>query len=314
MILIVDDDMELLTGLDDLLSACGHFTVTATTALEAIQVLQCTPVDLVLSDVDLPGGSGYDVAACAGENEIPVILMSGAEDPGRLGASVHAAVRFLRKPFLLREVLALVDDLLAAGGSPAHAIQWEDALEELVRLLGKRDRYTYEHSCRVQRRATMLARAAGLPPEQVQAVSVSALLHDVGLIAVPLTILNKPGPLTPTEQERLREHPVVGETLLRKAGFPPEVLAAVRSHHERWDGRGDGVHAGYPDGLAGEQIVYSARLLAVVIAYDAMLTPRAFRRRFTPAEAMDELDRQSGQQYDPEVIRLHATLAGTPHF
>lgn len=312
IILLAEDHAELLYGLDGLLAAYGHFTVTAPGALEAIQVLQCTPVDLVLTDVDLSGGSGYDVARLAADNGIPALLMSGRADPADPQVAASGAAGILRKPFLLKAALAAVDAALGSTGGPPPGTHWEAELEELVRLVGQRDRYTYDHCLRVQRRALQLGQAVGLAAEALKALAASALLHDIGLIAVPPSILMKPGPLSSHETERIREHVVVGEALLRKAGFPPTVLAEVRSHHERWDGRTDGARGGYPYGLAGEQIPLGARIVAVAGTYDAMITPRVFRQRLTPAEALAELRRQSGLQCDPELVRLYEQLITYP--
>ncbi|MEW6300967.1 MAG: HD domain-containing phosphohydrolase [Thermodesulfobacteriota bacterium] len=170
------------------------------------------------------------------------------------------------------------------------------ALQALAAALEARDTYTRGHSVRVAKLARACARALGLNTEEQEQVYLAALLHDIGKIGVPDSILLKPGRLNPEEWEEVRSHPVVGVRIVEPARFPPAVVAAVRHHHEDYGG------GGYPDGLAGEKIPLLARVIRVADAYDAMTSARPYRRAFTPEEALEELRRGAGRQFDPRVV------------
>ncbi|MBC7106872.1 MAG: HD-GYP domain-containing protein, partial [Firmicutes bacterium] len=131
---------------------------------------------------------------------------------------------------------------------------------------------------------------------------MAALLHDLGKVAVPQEILLKPGPLADEEREEIRQHPVLGVMILQPAGFPPGVLVAIRHHHEDYDG------GGYPDGLRGEEIPLAARLIRVADAFDAMTSARPYREPMAPEEALRELRRGAGRQFDPVLVELFLRL------
>ena len=168
-------------------------------------------------------------------------------------------------------------------------------LDGLVTAVDRKDRYTRAHSEEVTRLALLLAAELGLSPETLRSVRLAGLLHDVGKIGVPDRILKKPGRLTPEEIEIMNGHPALGEAIV--AGLPDlaEIRTGVRSHHERWDGRG------YPDGLAGEAIPLLGRLLAVPDCYSAMTTDRPYRAALPAAAALAEIKRGAGTQFDPLI-------------
>jgi putative nucleotidyltransferase with HDIG domain len=143
--------------------------------------------------------------------------------------------------------------------------------------------------------AARTARRLGLDEQDVELARLAASLHDLGKLAIPEEILRKPGPLTEPERIVLERHPQIGFRMLESLGVDP-VAEWVLHHHERWDG------AGYPDGLVGQQIPLGARIIFVADAYDAMTSERIYRRRVTPEEAIAELDRCAGTQFDPEVV------------
>jgi HD-GYP domain-containing protein (c-di-GMP phosphodiesterase class II) len=159
------------------------------------------------------------------------------------------------------------------------------------------DRELIAHSCRLIAPAKATARGLGLSQEQIDCVGLAALLHDIGKLFIPLTILNKPGPLTWEEWAIIHLHPDMGSLVLLCAGGKWSALAPlVAAHHERWDGHG------YPRGLAQEAIPLEARILAVADAYDAMTSPRAYHQPLTREEARTELRRCAGSQFDPTVV------------
>ena len=165
-----------------------------------------------------------------------------------------------------------------------------------------RDRATGLHAQRVRRYALGLAEAVDPSLLADPSLEYGFLLHDVGKIAISDQILLKPGPLSEEERDLLREHPVIGAQILRNvAMLHGSGLDVVRSHHERWDG------AGYPDGLAGEQIPLAARVFAVIDTLDAMTSDRPYRQALTWDDAVDEILAQSGRQFDPSIVELFVT-------
>ncbi|MCS7234485.1 MAG: GAF domain-containing protein [Armatimonadota bacterium] len=199
-------------------------------------------------------------------------------------------------------VLRAVAELGASALSRACAFAeleqaYIDAVLSLARAVDARDAYTADHSERMARWAETVARRMGCSPSEVREVRWAALLHDIGKLGVPDAVLRKPGPLAPEEWEVVRRHPVLGEEILKPVRRLAGVAKLVRHHQERWDGNG------YPDGLRGEQIPLGARILAVVDAYTAMTDHRPYRPARSHEEAVAELRRCAGAQFDPEVVR-----------
>ncbi len=160
-------------------------------------------------------------------------------------------------------------------------------------------RGTAEHSQRVGTIANAIGVELGLPDRELEVVHWAGLLHDIGKLAIPEEILSKPGPLTPEEWVEVRRHPSVGSDLLRtiSPGFEP-VAAAVRAHHERWDG------TGYPDGLAGTDIPLGGRIVAVADVYDALTHPRSYRRNaYTTAAAIEHIATNAEHLFDPDITQ-----------
>jgi diguanylate cyclase (GGDEF)-like protein/putative nucleotidyltransferase with HDIG domain len=169
------------------------------------------------------------------------------------------------------------------------------AAESLIRVVDAKDTYTGQHSLSVSRVVEGIAREMELPAEQVEQLRLAGLLHDLGKIAIPDRILQKPGALDEAEQAALREHPEIGYRLVEGAGIAPVDLW-IRHHHEAWDG------SGYPDGLAGDQIPLGSRIILVADAYDAMTSDRAYRDGGSPADAIAELRRCAWTQFDARVV------------
>src|ERR1700686_1717685 len=176
-----------------------------------------------------------------------------------------------------------------------------ETIEALAVAINAKDEVTHEHVLRVQIYAAGVARLLGCGDAEIEALKAGALLHDIGKIAVPDYILNKPGKLTAVEFERMKMHTIVGAQILGRVEFHYPVVPIVRHHHERWDG------CGYPDGLKGEDIPLTARILTVVDCFDALREDRQYRRGLTREEAVDFLLKNSGSQYDPRVVGLFIT-------
>ncbi len=170
-------------------------------------------------------------------------------------------------------------------------------IEALAHAIDAKDAVTHGHIRRVQSWAVALAARLGLADDvQLRAIEAAALLHDIGKLAVPEHILNKPGRLTPAEFERMKTHATVGAEILAEVEFPYPVVPIVRHHHENWDG------TGYPDGVKGEDIPIGARILAVVDCYDALTSDRPYRRALGAAEAFDIVESRRGSMYDPAIV------------
>jgi putative nucleotidyltransferase with HDIG domain len=203
-------------------------------------------------------------------------------------------------------MLALVVIRLAAAlHEHQHvAVRWRrlnENVEAMLTAIDTKDRYTRRHSEHVTEYARWIADELRLPRETRRMTCVGGLLHDIGKIGVPDTILQKPGRLSAEEWEVMKGHPSLGALMLRSVPGLEGVIDAVRSHHERWDGRG------YPDGLAGENIPLLGRILAVADAFSAMTTDRPYRKGMAWEAALGEIRANSGTQFDPTLA--HAFLA-----
>jgi putative nucleotidyltransferase with HDIG domain len=174
----------------------------------------------------------------------------------------------------------------------------------LVDQLELKEGYTGQHTAAVSRLALAMAKELQLPPADCRTVELGALLHDVGKLSIPDRVLTKPGPLNELEWAAMQRHASLGERLVAQIVQRANVLAVVRSHHERWDGRG------YPDGKRGEEIPLPARIVAVADAFQAMIEPRPYRAQRTRAAAFDEIGSESGHQFDPLCVQaLRAVVA-----
>lgn len=171
-------------------------------------------------------------------------------------------------------------------------------IEGLALAIDAKDHTTHSHLHRVRTYAVEIARDLNLSEGEIDALRAAALLHDIGKLAVPDHIINKPGRLTPAEFEKMKIHPVVGAEILERVAFPYPVAPIVRSHHEKWDG------SGYPDGLKGEEIPIGARILTAVDCLDALASDRQYRKALPLDEAMQKVASDSGTAFDPQVVAI----------
>jgi diguanylate cyclase (GGDEF)-like protein len=203
---------------------------------------------------------------------------------------------------LYRPEVVEIAELRRLAHGPDRAARFR-AAAGLAQAVDARDTYTGSHSTRVAELGAWIAARLGLDVEYIELTRLAGSLHDLGKLAVPEEILRKPGPLTQAERTVLERHSQIGFRMLESLGVEP-VAEWVLHHHERWDGMG------YPDGMAGEEIPLGARIIFVADAYDAMTSDRAYRSRLTPREAVAELERCAGTQFDPEIVSVFARELG----
>jgi response regulator RpfG family c-di-GMP phosphodiesterase len=323
-ILLVDDEVEITEILADLLSE-DYDCIRANSAEQALVLLRENEFQLVISDITMSGMSGLEmiphVKALAPDTV--VVMISGMQ-------TVESAIRALRlgafdylmKPFDLRQVEAVVKRALEHHELVVAKQRYENHLEELVEqrtaeldralnslegayrstlkaltaALETRDSETHGHSERVVSYSLRLGREYGLNSDEMKSLEFGSLLHDIGKIGVPDSILRKPAKLTDEEWVRMREHPLHGQQILRGIEFLQGAARVVAQHHEKWDG------SGYPLGLRADDIDICARIFAVADAFDAITSDRVYRRGKSYEAAAQELDDWAGRQFDPKVV------------
>jgi putative two-component system response regulator len=323
-ILIVDDEVEITEILADLLSD-DYNCVRAGSAEQALVQLQESQFQLVISDITMPGMSGLEMIPHVKtlSPDTVVVMISGMQTvESAIGALRLGAFDYLMKPFDLRQVEAVVKRALEHHDLVVAKQRYENHLEELVEqrtaeldralnslegayrstlkaltaALETRDSETHGHSERVVTYSLRLGREYGLNSDEMKALEFGSLLHDIGKIGVPDSILRKPAKLTEEEWVRMREHPLHGQQILRGIEFLQGAARVVAQHHEKWDG------TGYPLGLRAEDIDICARIFSVADAFDAITSDRVYRRGKSYEAAAQELDDWAGRQFDPKVV------------
>ena len=204
---------------------------------------------------------------------------------------------------MLAENPSLISDNLAL--QEKHTVSLLESIKALVRSLEARDPYTGQHSARVTEIVSHFWRHLGMPVEELEALKTASYLHDIGKVGISDFILLKPGPLTPEERGIIESHPLIGGKIVEPLGLTSQGKDVILYHHERWDGRG------YPRGLAGKEIPFCSRLLAMADVYDALTTDRPYRRRCSIPEALAEIRAHAGTQFDPELAMEFVDLLST---
>jgi response regulator RpfG family c-di-GMP phosphodiesterase len=330
-VLVVDDDAPLRSLLRATLPSEEFDVREVGSAEEARQVIPFLRPEIILLDINLPGTDGLslcsDLARSRDHRNTAVILLTG-EQISDTTARLAGARAVVRKPFSPLELISLIARVVdgpeftaaPATGEEGQLLMYardlasiarterrqrqllQDAYRETAMALADavdvRDRASGLHALRVRRYALGLAEAVDASLLGDPSLEYGFLLHDVGKIGISDQILLKPGPLTPEERELIHAHPTIGAQILRNVSMlQGRGLDVVRHHHERWDG------AGYPGGLAGEQIPLSARIFAVADTLDAMTSDRPYRAALDWADAVDEIRAQSGRQFDPGIVQ-----------
>jgi response regulator RpfG family c-di-GMP phosphodiesterase len=330
-VLIVDDEPPIRNLLGLCVSNCGFQTVLASDAREAMNLLDDSHFDLLVSDVRMPGMDGMQLLSWteANHRETGVIMLSGNDD---LRQAVQAmrlgALDYLQKPFNVadvsqtlhealrrhrerldkaRQVLDLetalkakADELRATLGQLQEAS--EGALEALVTALDAREHETLAHSERVSLFTVRLAEEIGVHGEELEVIRKGAMLHDVGKIGIADAILLKPGTLTAEEWTEMRQHPLIGSWIVEGVPSLKSAASVVLSHHEKFDG------TGYPRNLRGHQIPLGARVFSVADTLDAITSDRPYHRSRSIEDAREEIRLHAGSQFDPDIVECFLNL------
>jgi putative two-component system response regulator len=289
--LVVDDDPAIRSLFRRLLDTAGYLVVEAVDGASALEAISAASPDVVLLDVQLPELDGFEVCRRVRGNAAtrltPVILVTGLDArQQRIEGLEAGADDFLTKPVDTRELLARV-------GSLVRLKQYTDDLDSagsiimtLAAMIEARDGYGVGHCSRMANYAQRLGRQLSLGDDDLQALYRGGFLHDIGMLAIPDSVLRKAGPLEPDEQELVRSHTIVGDKLCDNLRSLQRVRPIVRWHHERLDG------SGYPDGLQGDQIPLIAQIVGVVDVYEALTQSRPYQ---SPLSATDAAQVLSGQ-------------------
>src|ERR1700728_1606710 len=307
-ILVVNDNPGIAALMSQLLSMRGYDVVTASDAQQAEMEVRRQAPDLILSDVRMPGKSGYEF--CRGLKEdpatrlIPFVLITGLSDGAEKLRGIEAgADDFLNKPVLSEELTARVKSLLKMKEFTDELETADSVLCTLGLIVEGRDPYTEGHCERLAVNAVELGRHLGMDQDSLIALKRGGYLHDLGKIAVPDEILKKGSDLTPPEWEIMKLHPITGENICKPLHSLHLVLPIIRHHHEHSDG------SGYPDGLIGSEIPALPRVLQVVDVYDALRTARPYKAPLTNEQAAETMrDEASRGLWDAELVAEYFSM------
>ena len=318
-ILVVDDDADNLKAASRILASDRMRASCVRSGEDALRFLRgggALP-DLILLDIHMPGMDGFDALAAIREDpalqRLPVIFLTADEDSEAEIRGLDAgAMDFIKKPFVPKvlltrvrhiiELTRLQNDLSALVEEKTRAVLEEQGrtarltmqiVHALAGAIDAKDTYTKGHSMRVAAYSQEIARRCGYPEDRQQRMYMIGLLHDVGKIGIPDTIIGKPDHLDDREYEIVKTHAVQGDKILRNIPEFPELAIGARWHHERYDG------LGYPDGIAGDEIPEEARIIAVADSYDAMASKRSYRDVLPQEVIRSEIEKGKSTQFDP---------------
>ena len=309
-ILVVDDQPSIAGLMSQLLTIRGYSVITASNAEQAEAEVRRQPPDLILSDVMMPGKSGYDLCRSLKENPatrlIPFVLITGLSDSSdRVRGIESGADDFLNKPVLAEELIARVKSLLRLKEFTDELETADSVLCTLGLIVEGRDPYTEGHCERLSVHAADLGRHLGMDEDSILALKRGGYLHDLGKIAVPDDILRKgpEHPLTDEEWKIMKLHPITGETICRPLHSLQLVLPIIRHHHEHSDG------SGYPDGLTASEIPVLPRVLQVVDVYDALRTARSYKPALTHEAAAEVMREEAARGlWDAELVAEYFSM------
>lgn len=303
-ILIVDDQEIISRLLEETLRSEGYAVRIAYNGLDALEEVQKQKPDLIITDMLMPKMNGNDMVMKLKESAdtrlLPVIMLTGLFDfENKVRALEIGVDDFLGKPFNRIELITKVRALLKTKTYIDQLENAETVIFSLALAIEGRDPYTNGHCHRLSDYGTKLARKIGLSEVEIDAVRKGGVIHDIGKIAVPDSILLKPGKLTPEEYDIMKIHPEAGENICKPLKSLAPVLPIIRGHQERWDG------TGYPDKLVATDIPITARVIGIVDFYDALMTVRPYKRALDVKQALEIMSKETQEhKWDPNLMRV----------
>jgi putative two-component system response regulator len=316
-ILIVDDDTAGQLTLESILDGQGYDLEFAENGVQALEKISRLLPDIILLDVMMPGMDGFEVCrrirSTPSIAEIPIIMLTALDDKKSLMTGLEAgADDYLTKPYDRYELLArlmgitrlnryrkLVDERTNTEETHAQLLAaYEATIDGWSQALDLRDRETEGHSQRVAQLTVKLAIMADVPQNEIVHIRRGALLHDIGKLAIPDSILLKPDALNEEEWTWMKKHPEYARQMISSIQYLQPALDIPYCHHEKWDG------TGYPRGLTGEAIPFAARLFAIVDVWDALTSDRPYRPAWTQQKALEHIQNESGKHFEPLVVDL----------
>lgn len=317
-VVVVDDDAIILKQANMILTEAGFKVTCLKNGRLLLDYIAMNPTDLLLLDIRMPEMDGFETILALrewersnGREQVPVIFLTANEDADSEAKGLSlGALDFIRKPFSsealkirvrnLIDLLSLQRDLhkeVAKKTAELESLSLH-VVHTLAKTIDAKDAYTNGHSERVAEYSREIAKRFGYDEDRQEEIYMMGLLHDVGKIGVPDTVINKPGKLTDEEYGMIKTHPVKGAEILATVSEMPGLVTGARWHHERYDGRG------YPDGLSGEDIPEEARIIAVADAYDAMTSHRSYRDIIPQDHVKSEIEKGMGTQFDERFARI----------
>jgi putative two-component system response regulator len=316
-ILLVEDNGFERSAVSDFLLSRGMTVDTVASAREALGIMHGNGYDLLIMDICMPGMNGIEVLRQLRKRfpDLPVIIITSSSDINNAVEALRLSVTdYLLKPLDFRELetritLALMKveacrrERATKFQMVEKVIEQEKKLEDtflyairtLINAIEARDQYTKGHSVRVTRLVDLFMKKLRIDSSLTPDIILASQLHDTGKLGISDKILHKPSGLSSDEKHIMRTHPEVGYQILKPI-LPGECLEGILHHHERWDGDG------YPMNLSGKSIPLAARIITVADAYDAMITDRKYRPAVAVTDALQEIERRSGTQFDPELV------------
>jgi putative two-component system response regulator len=311
VVLVVDDHPLNLELIEGCLADIDCRVITATDGIEALELVKRDHPDLVLLDVMMPRMDGYEVCqrlkASPEGKLLPVVMVTAlGQIADRVRGLEVGADDFIVKPIERVELVARVRSLLRVKQLYDRLDDAQRTIFSLARAVEAKDSSLEAHTERVGMNARRVGQMLGLADDALDDLLWGGVIHDIGKIGIPDSILLKPGPLTVAEFETMKQHVFTGEDIARPLRSAHDLLPIIRHHHERIDG------TGYPDGLAGENIPLGARIVAICDAFDAMISDRPYRRGLTHENALATLTAGAGTQWDAHLVGIFQTLVSQP--
>jgi cyclic di-GMP phosphodiesterase len=316
-ILLVEDEAVTHRAICKSFESNNYNYVGVKNLSDAVAKIKTERFDIIISDVVLPDGSGLDLLDTVHHYllDVPFVVITASEDKDLIQSAMKkGASDFLSKPFNLKNIPTIIDRNIQRKRieqekfNPRNASALLKAIKALISALEAKDSYTSGHSLRVAHYAKMMGEQMKLNDDQQYCLHLSAILHDIGKIGLPDHILKKTTNLVESEYITAKEHPLIGSKIVGNIDELHEVAAIIRHHHERFDG------TGYPDGLKGDAIPVLARILAIVDAYEAIVSRRNYGIQQSPQFAVKELMKNSGSQFDPSLVDIFIGLMNHPDF